>query len=287
MPHIAAIYGFEFTRLFQAGGLTFTPIAQDHSTAKRMARALDAYNLTGTVSGESLDRELLYRLEAVLSFIEHLDVRVSEAVNDPNATTRPLDFFESNAIGGARNNGGGAVVGSDAFSPWKTSRQQFIELTLTRLADDAFCRRTKFNSLFFKAVETFRQRKPFLEISYFLLISGLEAFARASLGDYTSKAVVPLTELLSGYGFRVYENRPDELPRAMSTYLHLRNALFHQGEFSKTVQLNADQITLDCSSYLYHLSMLTSLTCMKAIGFDDGHTNWDCWIDTGNFTAER
>ena len=110
-------------------------------------------------------------------------------------------------------------------------------------------------------------------------MSGLEAFARESLHDYASKSVVPITQLLSRYGFRVDEDNPRELARAITTYLHLRNALFHQGEFSKTVQVNDDQVTLDCSAHLYNLSMLVSLTCMKAIGFDDGHTNWECWID--------
>lgn len=279
MPQVAAIYGFEFTRTFQAAGLTFTPTSDDHSGAKRLARALDAYNVTGTVSALHLPRELLYRLEAVLSFIEHLDVRVSDTVNEEEAIAKPHEFFESTVVGGARNNGGGAVVGSDAFNPWRTSRQQFVELALSRLADEDFCRRTKFNSLFFKAVETFRQRKPFLEISYFLLMSGLEAFARASLNDYASKASAPITQVLSSYGFRVYEDNPGELARAITTYLHLRNALFHQGEFSKAIQINNDQVTLDCSAYLYNLSMLVSLTCMKVIAFDDGHTNWDCWID--------
>lgn len=143
MPNIAAIYGFEFTRPFQAAGLTFTPVALDHSVARRMARALDSYNLTGTVSGDTLNRELSYRLEAVLSFIEHLDVRLSETVSESNATIKPLDFFEATAIGGARHNGGGAVIGSDAFNPWKASRQLFVELALSRLADDAFCSSTK------------------------------------------------------------------------------------------------------------------------------------------------
>jgi hypothetical protein len=147
MPRVAAIYGFEFTRAFQAAGLAFTPASDDHTKAKRLARALDAYNLTGTVSAPDLSREHLYRLEAVLSFVEHLDVRVSETVDDEAAITKPHDFFESTAVGGARNNGDGAVVGSDAFNPWRTSRQQFVELALTRLADEDFCRRTKFKSL--------------------------------------------------------------------------------------------------------------------------------------------
>ena len=132
MPQVAAIYGFEFTRPFQAAGLTFTPASANHSAAKRLARALDAYNLTGTVTAADLGRELLYRLEAVLSFIEQLDVRISEPVADEAAVAHPHDFFELTVVGGARNNGGGAVIGSDAFNPWRSSRQQFVELALKR-----------------------------------------------------------------------------------------------------------------------------------------------------------
>lgn len=222
---------------------------------------------------------MLFRLEAVLSFVEHLDVRVSEIVDDGEAISRPHDFFEAAAIGGVRHNGGGAVIGSDAFNPWRDSRQQFIDLALTRLADPAFCQETKFNSMFFKAVEVFRQRKPFLEISYFLLVSGLEAFARVSLKNYKPGAATPIVKLLTGYGFKVYVERPAEPERAISTYLHIRNALFHQGEFTATVQGNSSQVTYDASAYLFHLSMLVTLTCMKAVGFDDGQVNWDCWID--------
>jgi hypothetical protein len=247
---------------------------------KRLARALDARNLTGTVSGQTLQRDRIYCLEGILSFIEHLDVRLSEPVSDESAIKNPADFFESAVVGGPRNNGGGAVLGSDAFNPWKTSRSQFIELALRHLEDAEFCQRTKFRQLFFKRIETFLQRKPFLEISYFLLFSGLESFARASQNDFTTKnASVPITKFLLSYGFDVHQDNPKHLTRSVSTYLHLRNALFHQGEFTKTVHLNDQNVTLNCSDYLYHLSMLVSLAILKSIGFDDGHTNWDCWMD--------
>lgn len=280
MPQIAALYGFEFTRAFSAAGLSFQPIESSHDAAKSLAREPRAHNLTGTVSAPNLSGETRYQLEGVLSFIEHLDVLVSEPVSDAAALGRPEKHFQRRIVGQARNNGGGAVVGSDAFNPHRESRQQFIELALNHLSDAAFCRRTRFNSLFFKCVETFRQRRPFLEISYFLLFSGLEAFSRALQNDYVTKnASVPITRALKSYGFKVYQDTPNHLPRSVSTYLHIRNALFHQGDFSATVQMNNSQVTLDSSEYLFHLSMLVSLTIMKAIGFDDGHTNWDCWID--------
>ena len=98
--------------------------------------------------------------------------------------------------------------------------------------------------------------------------------------DYQSKnAAVPIAKTLQSYGFVVYQDNPNNLARSVSTYLHIRNVLFHQGDFSATVQINSNKVTLNCSEYLFNLSMLVSLTIMKAIDFDDGHTNWDCWID--------
>ncbi len=280
MTQTAAIYGFEFTREFVAAGLRFTPIAGDHRTAKALARDLSSHNLTGTVSGEVIDRGLVYELEGILSFIEHLDVMVLALPEDSDDDRNPVDQFQRTITTHRRHNGGGAIIGSDAFNPWKDSRRKFVELALPHLRDKKFCEATKFRQLLFKCVETFRQRQPFLEITYFLLISGLEAFCRACQGDYTSRnAAIPITTQLKSYGFNVFQDNPNEISRSISTYLHIRNALFHQGEFSTTVNINNGQVELNCSKHLFNLSMLCSLTVMKAIGFDDGRTNWDCWID--------
>ena len=280
MTQTAGIYGFEFTREFTAAGLRFVPLEEDHQKAKKLARDLKAHHLTGTVSGEKIDRETIYILEGVLSFIEHLDVLVLGSVTTPESDSELAEPFERTITTHKRHNGGGAVIGSDAFNPWKDSRQQFIERCLTHLRDKEFCDRTRFRSLLFKCVETFRQRQPFLEITYFLLISGIEAFCRASQNDYRkNNAAAPITKQLQCYGFNVFQDNPRELSRSISTYLHIRNALFHQGDFTATVNINNGMVTLDCSKHLFNLSMLCSLTVMKAIGFDDGHTNWDCWID--------
>lgn len=283
MTYIAGIYGYQITRSMQVSGLTFEPVTSNLREAESLARSFDIYNLTATVSGDSLTPETRFKLEAVLSFIEHLDVLVTLPVELSVSTEAATTQFPKSLTTQRRNNGGGAVVGVDTFFP--QSRPTFIELALQHLSDDAFCSRTKFNSLFFKCVETFRQRRPFLEISYFLLYSGLESFARAAWNDPNNRnSSEPIYKLLESYGFKVYLEKPSELPRAISTYTHLRNALFHNGEFQTTVAMNGSLVQLNTTEYLFNLSMLVSLTIMKAIKFDDGHINWDAWIDRQLFT---
>jgi hypothetical protein len=151
---------------------------------------------------------------------------------------------------------------------------------MSKLADNAFCQSTKFKTLLFKSIETFRQRSPFLEITYFLLFSGLESFARATLNDTSTRnASKPIHQLLKSYDLNVLLDEPTNLPRSIATYTRLRNRLFHNSEFKAVIQISGTDVQLDATSYLFHLLMLVNLTIMKAISFDDGHTNWDAWID--------
>lgn len=280
MTDTAALYGFEFTKPFTAGGMTFSPVERQQTAANELARNLNELKMTGTVSADELPSKRVFQLEGVLSFIEHLEVLVSKPISGSLAKEKPHEHFQARITTPARHQGGGAMLGPDALNPWRDSRQTFIDLAFTRLADAEYCKSSRFDSLLFKTVETFRQRRPFLEISYFLLMSGLEAFCRAEQSDYKSKnAAVPITLALKKFGFNVHQDNPKDLPRSISTFLHIRNALFHQGDFTATVLMDKSKVTLPCSDYFFGLQMLVSLTVMKAVGFDDGHTNWDCWID--------
>jgi hypothetical protein len=276
----AAIYGFEFTRSFDAGGFHFEPVSTDQQEIHGLARDLERHHLTGTVSAPTLSREALFDLSAILSFIEHLDVRLSLPITMDDTPAFPERFFDLALPAAHRNNGGGAVVGCDAFNPWKQSRQQFIERALLAMTKRKRPRPSGPPLLLYKCVETFRQRSPFVEITYFLLISALEAFCRAEQDDFATKSgVEPIVKTLRAYGFDAENNLPSKPERSMVNYFHLRNALFHEGLFTRTVNVDGTDRVLNCSDYLFHLSMLVSLTVMKAVGFDDGQTNWDCWID--------
>lgn len=274
------VYGFEFTRPFTVGALQFEPLYTSYDVATAKARDVQQYNLTGIVSTDSYESEVMFRLEAILSFVEHLDV----AIGSPSAlrTGKPFEGIPEVARVAARHSGGGAVVADDTFFP--DSRREFIELALAKLSDDAYCHATGYRTLFFKATEPFRQRRPFLEVSYFLLFSGLETYVRRTLGDPHCREVAQLlNKRLRQLGFRVYNYRPTELGRSMDTYARLRNALFHGSEFQAVRKTKSGAVQYKLLDYFAQFMLLVNLVVLKATDFDDGHVNWDSWIDRDIF----
>lgn len=279
MPLLAAVYGFEITRPIVVGSLRIVPITDSYEQARTLARDLGAYHLTATIEGTALPDDERFKLEGVLCFIEHLDVIIIPTVQFSDSGAEGIKNIPPTLRSQRRNNGGGAVIGEDTF--FRESRTKFVNLAMVKLNDTAFCESTKFKQLLFKCIETFRQRSPFLEITYFLLYSGLESFARSTLSDTTTRnSSKPIHKVLAAYGFSVLLDDPTNLPRSIATYTRLRNSLFHNSEFQTHVQLAGAPVLLDASAYLFHLSMLVSLTVLKAVGFDDGHTNWDAWISS-------
>lgn len=276
VPSVCGIYGFEITHQFSACGMQFVPLIASFREAQDSARALDQYNLTAVVIADDFPGDLLFCLEAVLSFIEHLDVIVTE----PMLIRSPLpqDQFPKVLKTTRRHNGGGAIIGSDTFFP--NSRATFIEKALQRLGDSAYCEATGYRILFFKTTETFRQRKPFIEVSYFLLFSGLETYVRRSLNDFESKDVaVLLNRQLRVLGFKVFSFSEAQLDRSMDTYARLRNALFHSSKFEAHRKIRGNLHTYRLSDFYAQFLILVALVVVKATDFDDGHLNWDAWID--------
>lgn len=276
MSQACAIYGYEFTREFSWRGMRFVPRHTWITDAHDNARDLTRYNLTGVVLLDSYDDHHMFCLEAVLSFVEHLDVLVS----DPKEIAEEDYFsgFPAVARTARRHNGGGAVLHQDAFFP--TMRSDFISLAMDRLLDSAFCEATGWNTLFFKATVPFRQRSPYLEVSYFLLFSGLETYVRRTLGDPSSADIASLiARRLKQLGFNIYSFKPDDLRRSADSYARLRNALFHNSALETTRRGEHGELTLyRLVDYYAHFVILVSLVALKAVGFDHPRIHWDSWI---------
>lgn len=279
MNVVCGIYGYQITRPIDLPGLRIEPRTSDHQQAKLWSRDLDSYQLTAVLKGTSISDDLLFNLEAVLSFVEHLDVLISspeEQIND-----NPFAQFSPSITTHRRNNGGGAIIGEDTV--FRTSRSLFISKALDRLQDQQFCGETQFNILFFKCVETFRQRKPFIEVSYFLLYSGLESYARSVTKDrFSTNSSTPIYKLLTDYGFDVHQELKSSVDnhKAVSTYTCLRNALFHNSEFTAMCKdEKGTSVKLELNDYLFNIWQLVALVILKAVEFDDGHINWNSWIN--------
>lgn len=279
MTNIFGIYGFQISKPMELEDLKIRPIATTHEKSKLLARDESRYNLTAIAECTNLSEEKIFHIEGILSFIEHLDVKIARPIDDSNSAANlpPVLLVQK------RPSGGGAVIGEDTFFP--DSRRKFVELCLNKLEDKSFCNKSKFSSLLFKIVETFRLRSPFVEIQFFLLFSGLEAHARAIRNDPNSKnAADPICKALASYGFNVTQEISEDPARAIASYAQLRNSIFHRNELSSTVKNSSgEEISLNASQYYFSLSMLASLVVMKAIGFDDNHINWDAWTNRGVF----
>lgn len=277
MPIGCAIYGYEFTREFIYRGLQFIPRHESAVDSHRGARDLTRYNLTGVVLLDSYDDHQMFCLEAVLSFVEHLDVLISDPTELPVG-----DYFSGFPVVARmakRHKGGEEVLHRDVFFP--SVRPDFIRLAMDQLADSSFCEATGWDTLFFKTTAWFCQRSPYLEVSYFLLFSGLETYVRRTLGDEKSKDVAGLiARRLRQMGFNIYSYEQSDLARSADSYARLRNALFHNSSLHATRKCDGGSVTkYSLRDYYGHFRILVSLVVLKGIGFEHPSIQWDSWIN--------
>jgi hypothetical protein len=257
-------------------GMSFFPRYAWVTDANEKARDLTCYHLTGIVVLDKHDDHQIFCLEAVLSFIEHLDVLISDPL--PLSDSDVFALFPPIARTAKRHNGGGAVLHQDAF--FHEMRSNFIEIAMSKLADDQFSEETGWRTLFFKATVPFRQRSPYLDVSYFLLFSGLETYVRQTLGDLDSKDIAQLiSKRLRQLGFDIYNYRPNDLKRSADTYARLRNALFHNSSL-ETTRRTDDRSVVNYNLLDYYANFLTlvNLVVVRASGFDHPSLQWDSWI---------
>lgn len=135
MPIGSAIYGYEFTREFIYRSLRFIPRHESAADSHRGARDLKRYNLTGVVLLDSYDDHQMFCLEAVLSFVEHLDVLISDPTELPVGDY--FSVFPAVARTTKRHDGGGAVLNRDTFFPACALTSSALQWTVLRTAASA------------------------------------------------------------------------------------------------------------------------------------------------------
>jgi len=158
------IYGYECTKEAVFENYRIIPKYTSHREVKSLASDPNTYHLTAVleISDNVEVRELIFMLEAVLSFIEHRDVIINNRLhNDEDVHNLPDDFPITIKVH-KRHNGGGATIISDVIS--SKSREQFIGLAMNKLSDLSTTERKTFRSAFYKTIEVFRGRECFVDI---------------------------------------------------------------------------------------------------------------------------
>jgi len=278
MPYFQGVYGYEITKVVTLSDISIHPVYKNFKQAKKFARNKKHYHLTGIIEYQQNDTNIsLYDLEAVLAFIDRLDVIITNRCDFKNINKAKKNIPNKLYIIN-RHSGGGRLIGSDTFFKKTNYREEFINSALNQLAkepDDSVLRKS-----FFKTIETFRARRPFLEISYYLYFSALESLARFDLQDESSRnSSKPIAEFLQNLGFNLKQDNSKDLVRAVSSYTYIRNALFHNSKHEVNKKINDEIETFNINDFYSHLSLLVPLVILKYIGYDDGMIRWDSWHD--------
>lgn len=275
MPQVAAVYGFDFIQPFSARGFDFWPAHDNRKASRKASRDTSAFRLCGVISAEKVSREDVFRLEAALTFIERLPVMISvfqESVGEPADWLQNANEL---LIEQKRHSGGGALL---ILLEW--TRADFIDRILAKLDDDDAIGAAQFRVMFFKVVEAVRLRKPFVEVMYFLIWTGLESYCREVLKEEKGGAQSVIAKVLKSRGFNVYQERKGQVMRSILTFSQARNRLFHNGEREIDIDLGGESAHVKIADLLFPISQLTACLILKEVGYGDGkQLNWDSWVN--------
>lgn len=299
-----AIYGLFFTKAFSFNNFHFTPIESKLKFLERKKLISDRryYNLSGFIDTPDINpNEFIFEMQAVLTFVQQQDVIIREVFED-EIPTEYLSEFER--------------TGSAApFAFYSDLQEEIIEKLYLKLIDkNDLCNRKidnsvfdssyncEFSSLVYKVTEPFHMRKKFIELTYFLYFSGLEAFCRQYLKSYypeididknsISKNMAEMLEKLEinyihinpkDYKYNLQNEINDKeefLKLSLSTYSNLRNKLFHQNLFDAKVPCpmatNGKEL-VQITDYEDSLLRLCNAVILKYIGVNNPRLDCSKW----------
>ncbi|WP_010248716.1 hypothetical protein [Pantoea agglomerans] len=278
------IYGFTFSKEMTFSGGKLIPLYSSLSSSKKNKVDGNHYVLSGFFIPESNDynhlSQLTFDLSAVLSFIEQKNVIIAgELEKHDSIENLPKDYAKT--LKSSRHAGSGKLIMEDAFSP--DSRSKLLNLAMDKLTESANVESDAFRTAFFKSMLKFREPIHYVDVSYYLLFSSLEALARDALQNFKpGKTPQVITDFLQNLNFEVEKNEHVIPQRNILHYTKLRNSLFHEGVYKADLD-NDKEIYLE--DYFSNINMLLPLVFMKVLNFDDGFINWDSWIDRQPFKS--
>lgn len=273
------IYGMEVYSRIDLGKFQIVPRPFDRTEIKRRARDRKHMYLTAYLqSDHAPDTDFLYDLGGVLTFVQQQYVEICTGVElEANSDRAQESLFDEEYSHDITRESTGRLIREESL-------QTAINLCLDRLGDPEFEQRTGFRVAFFRHIETWRLRTSYMDITYYLDFSAIEMLSRNVSRDFENRNVsAVVAPFLGGLGFQMTQENPSDLRTSFKTYATLRNGLFHNGELEAKLLGNGPPQVLKLTDYEDEFRMLVPLVILKVIDFDDGHMNWNSWLDRQPF----
>ena len=269
------IYGFTLTKITHFSFGTMYPIETSFLKLKKYRQDKGKLYLTALLELDIIDKsetdDIIFHLEKILSFIEQRAVFIRHQLN--NKTHKfdlPIDYplFITPNINLSSS---GEIILEDCFS--KNSRRYFIELAINKII---IARDRPFTTILHKNVLVFSNPINYLDVSYYLLFSGLESLVRERENDFKSNITPIMYRYLKKHGFNINQQNNKHHDISLDIYCSLRNALFHNGQFqTMPMKRGSKTISFALKDFYSQFKRLNCLVILKEAEFSDHHINWN------------
>lgn len=288
-----AVYGFFFNEKFSFSGFRFIPVKYNLKfwDEVKISKEKYQYNLTGYIESENVDeKDFIFTMQTVLTFVQQQDVMI-RLIETGEVFKSYISDFERRGCGAP-------------FAFYSDLQQEIIEKLYCKIINEP--NEEEFKSLVFKVTEPFHMRKNYIELTYYLYFSGLEAFCGKYIESYFPNIEKPkdasrkiahvLEELKIDYiqvdlhdtKHNLRSKSFDKkyfLRLSLSTYSNLRNSLFHQNKFTAhTVASNIrnkdgaypkEEVVI--AEYEYNLQRLCNAVILKYINIHNSKLDCSKW----------
>ncbi|WP_337127678.1 hypothetical protein [Proteus terrae] len=211
-------------------------------------------------------------LEAILCFIEQKEVYIKNPLKAHEDYSN-LDNDYPNSLGDRRYSP--AIILEEKYK--KDSRKLFIEKAFDKLnsEEDAF------SIMFFKKELSIKMIPSYVDVTYFLLFSGLEAFARDYYQIYHPTAVNNVFDkIFKEFNIEIKSNE-SETKRNTLVYTKLRNTIFHNGKYTTKLDNSSTGKEINLADYFDYFKNIFNIVIFKHIDFDDKFINIDPFSRSG------
>ncbi|WDX32953.1 hypothetical protein [Salmonella enterica] len=269
------IYGFNITKVTHFSFGTMFPTCKSISEIIKKMKSRDELHLTAflelDINDDTECRDILFHLTAILSFIEQRPVSFGYSLRKHESMGNLDDDYPKLINIAYSIKSTGIIIKEDYYS--KNSRRYFIEAALNKIIIE---KDRHYSTLLHKNVQVFSTPQRYIDVSYYLLFSGLESIARQRENDLSNNAPSVLYKYLSKFKFDIKQQDNKRPPRSLDIYSGLRNALFHNGEYQTApMKRNGTECTFLLKDYYSYFRRLNSLVILKEANFEDGKINWD------------